>query len=111
MTATPDYPSPKCQPDRPDFFATADHVCVGEIPAYGACSRVTPLERRLLQPVWDGDSEKASLVERARKICLSCPVLESCRRYASDNLVEDGFLAGLTATQRRATWKIGRAHV
>lgn len=105
MTAVPEYPVESCHPGRPDFFAIADRVLVGEIPADGACTRATALERRLLQPVWDGDSDRSALAERARKICLSCPALESCRRYATENLVGYGYLAGRTATQRRATWK------
>lgn len=104
MTAVLDYPVEGRLPDRLDFYAIADYMLVGEIPADGACGRGTALERRLLRPVWDGDSEKPALVERARKICLSCPVLESCRRYSTGNLVEDRFLAGLTSAQRRATW-------
>jgi len=104
MTAAPEYPVEDCQPDRPDFYAVADRVLVGEIPANGACRRTSPLEGRLLQPVWYGDSDKPALVERARQICQACPALEACRRYAVDNLVEHGVLAGLTAAQRRATW-------
>jgi hypothetical protein len=106
MTAFPHYPietSPR--PDRLDFYcAIADRVLVGEIPADGACTRAPALERRLLRPVWYGDSERPVLVERARRICRGCPVLEACRRYATDDLVEHGVLAGLTAAQRRATW-------
>jgi hypothetical protein len=104
MTAAPDGRIEPCPPDRLDYFATADRLLVGEIPADGSCTRVTALERRLLQRVWDGDSEKPALVERARAICLRCPALDACHRYATENLVQDGFLAGMTATQRRATW-------
>ena len=36
----------------------------------------------------------------ARSICLSCPLLAACRRYADDSCDEHTFLAGLTAGQR-----------
>jgi Transcription factor WhiB len=37
----------------------------------------------------------------ARTMCLSCPLLAACRRYAEDSR-EDTFLAGLSPHQRRA---------
>lgn len=104
MTVAPDYPLGDGQTDRPDFYAIADHTLVGQIPADGACGRLADLERRLLWPVWDGDSESPALVDRARKICSACPALESCRRYATDNLVEHGFLIGQTAGERSVSW-------
>jgi hypothetical protein len=104
VTAMPEHPADVCPPGRPDFYPIADYVLVGKIPAGGACTHMSPPQRRLLQPVWDGDSDKASVVERARAICQGCPALEVCRRYAADNLVEHGVLAGLTAAQRRGGW-------
>jgi Transcription factor WhiB len=104
MSVAPEYSLEGAQTDRPDFYAIADHMLVGEVPADGACGQLAELERRLLRPVWGGDSEEPVLVERARKICLACPVLESCRRYATDNLVEHGFLAGQTAGERSTAW-------
>jgi hypothetical protein len=104
MTAVPDDPIEACPQDRPDYFAIADHLVLGEIPSSGECTRMSAPERRLLQPVWDGDSEEPALVERARKICATCPVLVECRRFAAANLIEHGFLAGMPAAQRRDTW-------
>jgi hypothetical protein len=104
MSVAPEYPLGDGQTDRPDFYAIADHMLVGEIPADGACGQLAELERRLLRQVWGGDSERPALVDRARKICRACPVLESCRRYTTDNLVEHGFLAGRTAGERSAAW-------
>jgi Transcription factor WhiB len=104
MTVAPEYPLGDDQPDRPDFYAVADHLLVGEIPADGACGQLPESDRRLLEPVWGGDSENPDLIEAARNICRGCPVLESCRRYATDNLDEHAFLAGQTAGERSAGW-------
>lgn len=104
MTAVPDGFTEACPPDRPDFDAIVDHDLVGQLPENGACGRLTGQERRLLLPVWGGDSEEPSLVARARVICLSCPALQACRRYGTENLDEQAFLAGMTATERRTTW-------
>lgn len=101
MSAVPDYP---LDTPGPDFHAVADHFLIGEIPADGSCASAAASERRRLQSAWDGDSEDPALIAQARPVCLSCPALEACRRYAVENLVEDGFLAGQTAEERRATW-------
>lgn len=104
MTAVPEYPAEACAPGRPDFYAIADHTLVGEIPADGACTTMSPLEARFLGSVWVGDSDKPALIERARKICQRCPALEACHQYATDNLVEYGVLAGMSGAERSASW-------
>lgn len=38
----------------------------------------------------------------ARLICIGCPLLAACRRYADDSGDEHTFLAGLSAVQRSA---------
>ena len=51
------------------------------------------------------DAEPINPVEdykAARAICLECPLLAACRRYAEDSREEDTFLAGSTPDQRRA---------
>jgi hypothetical protein len=101
MSAVHDYP---LDTPRPDFYAVADHFLIGEIPADGACASAAAPKRRRLQPAWDGDTEDPALIAQARQTCLGCPALEACRRYAAENLVEDGFLAAQTAEERRASW-------
>jgi hypothetical protein len=104
MTVAPESSLGEGQSDLPDFYAVAAYMLVGEIPADGACGQLAELDRRLLRPVWGGDSEEPALVDRARKICLACPALESCRRYAADNLVVHGFLGAQTAGERNVAW-------
>ena len=101
MSAIPDY---RLDMPRTDFYAVADHFLIGEIPADGACANAAAPERHRLQPAWDGDTEDPALIAQARHTCLGCPALEACRRYAAENLVEDGFLAAQTAEERRTSW-------
>lgn len=44
-------------------------------------------------------------IPKARAMCRTCPLLESCRRYALDSRDEHVFLAGETAEERRKTWR------
>ena len=51
------------------------------------------------------DGEPINPVEdykAARAICLECPLLAACRRYAEDSREEHTFLAGSSPEQRRA---------
>jgi hypothetical protein len=104
MTAVPDGPIEARLPCQPDYYALVDHAILGQVPANGACARLTGLGSRMLQPVWDGECDEPGLVARAREICLRCPALRSCRQYATDNLDEFAFLGGMTAAQRRTAW-------
>jgi len=56
------------------------------------------------QAAFDGDPvDPAADYQAARAICLGCPLLAACRRYADeDSLDEDTFLAGLSPGQRQA---------
>jgi hypothetical protein len=55
------------------------------------------------QAAFDGDPVDPTIdYQAARKICLGCPLLAACRRYAEDSREGDTFLAGLSPDQRRA---------
>lgn len=55
------------------------------------------------QAAFDGKPvDPAADYQAARAICLGCPLLAACRRYAEDSLDEVTFLAGLSPGQRRA---------
>jgi hypothetical protein len=56
---------------------------------------------RRQQAAFDGDPvDPATDYPAARAICMSCPLLALCRRYALDSRDENTFLAGMTAEQR-----------
>lgn len=44
-------------------------------------------------------------VDRARKICASCPVLDQCLDYALDNQIEHGVWGGCSERERRRILK------
>ena len=45
--------------------------------------------------------EKVAREARAKEICLSCPVMTSCRSYALDIREPHGVWGGLSETERR----------
>ncbi|MFJ3041882.1 WhiB family transcriptional regulator [Streptomyces tendae] len=56
--------------------------------------------------VFDGESTVPERdIPQARAMCRTCPLLESCRRYAYDSRDEHVFLAGETAEERRKKWR------
>lgn len=66
---------------------------------------------RRQQLAFDGDPVDPEIdYPAARAICLDCPILEACRRYANDSRDWYTFLAGLTAEQR-ATQRTKRAEI
>jgi hypothetical protein len=72
----------------------------------GACAthdpqRFASAERQ--QAAFDGDPiDPKQDYQAARVICLDCPILAACRRYAEESREEHTFLAGLSPDQRRA---------
>jgi hypothetical protein len=71
-----------------------------------ACATYTP-ERfnspQRQQAAFDGNPlDPAADYRAARMICLGCPLLAACRRYADDSGDEHTFLAGLSVDQRAA---------
>ena len=44
-------------------------------------------------------------VDRARKICATCPVVETCREYALINHIEHGVWGGCSERERRRILK------
>ncbi|MDH6608468.1 ferredoxin [Streptomyces sp. SAI-208] len=55
---------------------------------------------------FDGESAVPERdIPQARAMCRTCPLLESCRRYAYDSRDEHVFLAGETAEERRTKWR------
>lgn len=51
-------------------------------------------------------------VDKARKICASCPVIETCLEYALDHRIEHGVWGGCSERERRRILKRRRlAHV
>jgi Transcription factor WhiB len=75
-------------------------------PGPGACATHDP--RRFASPqrqqaAFDGDPiNPVEDYKAARAICLECPLLAACRRYAEASREEDTFLAGSSPDQRRA---------
>ena len=68
----------------------------------GACASLTPNESdRIFFPNTGGSAKKA------RIICATCPVLDTCRTHGIDNPQDDGVLGGLTQRQRKAFAVIG----
>jgi hypothetical protein len=58
------------------------------------------------QATFDGESTSPERdYPQARAMCRTCPLLESCRRYALDSRDEHVFLAGETAQERRKNWR------
>ena len=72
----------------------------------GACATHDPerfTSHHRQQAAFDGEPvDPAVDYPAARAICLDCPMLAACRRYADDSRDEHTFLAGLTADQRSA---------
>lgn len=48
-------------------------------------------------------------VEKAKKVCIDCPVLEQCLEYALRNRIEHGVWGGCSERQRRRILKARRA--
>jgi hypothetical protein len=75
-------------------------------PGPGACATHDPVRfasPQRQQAAFDGDPiNPMEDYKAARAICLKCPVLADCRRYAEDGREEYTFLAGLSPDQRRA---------
>lgn len=44
-------------------------------------------------------------VERAKKICAKCPVVDDCREHALDHRIEHGVWGGCSERQRRRILK------
>ncbi|MEV7624244.1 WhiB family transcriptional regulator [Actinoplanes sp. NPDC089786] len=79
------------------------HAAIGTPPAGKSCGRLANgfPDLAIQQAVFDGDVEDPQLLDAARAVCASCPVLGDCRLYAEDSLDDTTFLAGATATERR----------
>ena len=75
-------------------------------PPTGAAACAVHAPERFVSPqrqqvAFDGDPVDPTVDYRAaRMICLSCPLLAACRRYADASGDEHTFLAGLSADQR-----------
>lgn len=50
-------------------------------------------------------------VDRARKICASCPVIEPCLEYALDNRIDHGVWGGTSERERRRILKRRRVSI
>jgi WhiB family redox-sensing transcriptional regulator len=50
-------------------------------------------------------------VERARKICANCPVVQQCLEYALENRIEHGVWGGCSERERRRILKRRRLEV
>jgi WhiB family redox-sensing transcriptional regulator len=48
-------------------------------------------------------------VDRARRICATCPVVESCLEYALEQRIEHGVWGGCSERERRRILKQRRA--
>ncbi|MDQ2881193.1 MAG: WhiB family transcriptional regulator [Actinomycetota bacterium] len=59
----------------------------------------------------DGErgSARSRRADRAKAICLRCPVLEQCRRHALSAREPYGVWGGLTEEERRELWTSQRA--
>jgi len=77
-------------------------------PPVGLAACATHDPRRFASPqqqqaAFDGDPiNPVEDYKAARAICLECPLLAACRRYAEDSREEHTFLAGSSPDQRRA---------
>ena len=62
--------------------------------------------KREQQAAFDGEPTAPERdIPQARAMCRTCPLLQSCRRYAQDSRDEHVFLAGETAEERRRMWR------
>ncbi|MFF9920377.1 WhiB family transcriptional regulator [Streptomyces globisporus] len=62
--------------------------------------------KREQQAAFDEESAEPDRdIPQARAMCRTCPLLESCRRYAQKSRDEHMFLAGETVEERRKTWR------
>jgi WhiB family redox-sensing transcriptional regulator len=64
----------------------------------GAC-------RQFDAEIWfpDGDGPRyADRVEQAKRVCLACPVMETCRQWALEQREPHGVWGGLSARERQA---------
>jgi WhiB family redox-sensing transcriptional regulator len=50
-------------------------------------------------------------VDRARKICVDCPVIEQCLEYALDERIEHGVWGGCSERERRRILKRRRINL
>jgi WhiB family redox-sensing transcriptional regulator len=50
-------------------------------------------------------------VDRARKICVDCPVIEQCLEYALDERIEHGVWGGCSERERRRILKRRRVNL
>jgi Transcription factor WhiB len=77
-------------------------------PPAGPAACVTHDPRRFASPArqqaaFDGDPvDAATDYAAARRMCLACPLLAACRRYAAETTDTSSFLAGNTPEQRHA---------
>lgn len=62
--------------------------------------------RQAQQATFDGEPTVPERhISRAREMCHTCPLLDSCLQYALDSRDEHVFLAGETAEERRKKWR------
>ena len=70
----------------------------------GACATHDPAlfeTRRRQQLAFDGEAlDPERDYTAARTMCVACPLLSACRKYADDSRDEHTFLAGMTPTER-----------
>ncbi|WP_336217115.1 WhiB family transcriptional regulator [Nonomuraea sp. LPB2021202275-12-8] len=68
-----------------------------------ACATHNPARfdtpRRQDLAFWGEPLDPAVDYPAAREICLACPLLAACRKYADDSREEQHFLAGMTAAE------------
>ena len=99
--------------DTNEFIdATSPEILYGALepitPPAGTAACATHHPERFVSPqrqqaAFDGDPVDPAVDYRAaRVICLDCPLLAACRRYADDSREEHTFIAGLSADQRAA---------
>jgi WhiB family redox-sensing transcriptional regulator len=50
-------------------------------------------------------------VDRARKVCAGCPVIDKCREHALENRIEHGVWGGCSERERRRILKRRRTEV
>ncbi len=72
----------------------------------GACATHDPAlfeTRQRQQLAFDGEAlDPERDYPAARAMCMACPLLEACRRYADDSHEDHTFLAGMTSAERFA---------
>lgn len=44
-------------------------------------------------------------IERAKRICAGCPVLDECQQHALDNFETEGVWGGMSEDERRQFWR------